>query len=138
VTQALAMNIYVFRKKAYALHGCLNGMLCSGLIRHLLRATNTQAGPSVPQHPTLLPNFNSLLEVTTVEQFQTLLMRSELVMGHANRFYKLAMHRVTAKFMPRTKDAIFLFRVITVDESWTYGRTLRQSNNPHKGKVQTH
>jgi hypothetical protein len=61
-------------------------MLSLGAGRHLLRATNTQAGPSAPQRQTLQPNFNSLFVGIDVDKFKTLLLTSELVMRHANGF----------------------------------------------------
>jgi hypothetical protein len=64
----------------------MNGMFGSGPVRHPLRTTNTQVGPSAAQRPTLLTNFNSLFMRIDIKPFKTLLMRSEFVMGLANGF----------------------------------------------------
>jgi hypothetical protein len=66
-------------KKVRTVHGCLNDMLGSGPVGHPLRTTNTQVGPSAAQRPILSPNFKSSF----------VLMRPELVMGHANGFWLL-------------------------------------------------
>jgi hypothetical protein len=75
-----------FEEESMSCTRVFNGMLGSRLVRHPLRTTNTQVSPSAAQRPTLLPNFNSSFVRINIKPFKTLLMRSELVMGHANRF----------------------------------------------------
>jgi hypothetical protein len=119
-------------------------MLGSGPVGQPLRVTNTQVGPSAAQCWTLLPNFHSLFVRISVEPFKTVLMRTELIMGHANEFWLLTWACIISlpKFVPRiltadrkqqcvsiceelhqiaSDNASSFPRVITGDESWIYG-----------------
>ena len=66
---------------------CFNGMTGSRPVAHQLTMTNTQGDPQAAQLLKLLHEFKSS-SVRIVRPFMTLLRRWELVMGHANGFWR--------------------------------------------------
>jgi hypothetical protein len=135
-------------------------MLGLGSVRHPLRTTNTQVGPSVAQRPTPLPNFNSLFVRIKVQPFKPLLMIG-IGYGASQRILtaELGMHCVAAKFVHRILTADQKQQRVNVCEEFVRSpltmqpscpglslvtragfavMTLRHRNNLPNGKVQSH
>jgi hypothetical protein len=74
--------------KSWVVRRCFNGMPGSRPVAHQLTMTNTQGDPQAAQLVKLLYEFKSSSIRIDVGPFKTMLRRWELIMGHANGFWR--------------------------------------------------